>query len=61
MNWTTKIKGFLVEEDGVTAIEYGLIAALIAVGIIATVTIVGTELQTTFGDISGALIAAPGP
>lgn len=56
MNWlTTKIKGFLVEEDGVTAIEYGLIAALIAVGIIATVTIVGTELNNTFTDVSDAL------
>lgn len=39
------IKNFIREEDGVTAIEYGLIAALIAVVIIAAVTIVGTQLK----------------
>ncbi len=42
---------FALEEDGVTAIEYGLIAALIAVVIIATVTAVGTELKTIFGKV----------
>jgi len=52
------IKNFLREEDGVTAIEYGLIAALIAVVIIASVKLVGTSLQTIFGDISTALAAA---
>jgi pilus assembly protein Flp/PilA len=40
---------------GVTAMEYGLIAALIAVAIIGTVTTVGTKLQDTFTNISGAL------
>lgn len=39
------IKNFIREEDGVTAIEYGLIAALIAVVIIAAITIVGTQLK----------------
>lgn len=52
------IKNFLREEDGVTAIEYGLIAALIAVAIIATVTLVGTELNTTFTRIQTELAAA---
>jgi len=42
------IKRFLREEDGVTAIEYGLIAALIAVAIIAIVGDVGDKLVTTF-------------
>jgi pilus assembly protein Flp/PilA len=42
-------------EEGVTAIEYGLIAALIAVAIIAAVTLVGGNLNTTFGTISSAL------
>lgn len=56
MNWlTAKIKRFLVEEDGVTAIEYGLIAALIAVAIITAVTLVGTKLNTTFGKVTTAL------
>lgn len=39
---------FLCDEDGVTAIEYGLIAALIAVVIVAAVKTVGTDLNTTF-------------
>ncbi len=49
------IKNFMQEEDGVTAIEYGLIAALIAVVIIAAVRGVGTNLQTTFQTICTAL------
>ena len=43
------------DEGGATAIEYGLIAALIAVAIIAAVTSVGTTLNTTFTSIAGAL------
>ena len=39
---------FLKDEDGVTAIEYGLIAALIAVVIITAVTLVGESLDNTF-------------
>jgi pilus assembly protein Flp/PilA len=49
------IKNFIRNEDGVTAIEYGLIAALIAVAIIATVRGVGTALNTLFTSVSGAL------
>jgi len=49
-------KRFLRDEDGVTAIEYGLIAALIAVVIITGVTLVGTDLETLFDvTIAGAL------
>ncbi len=43
-----KIKRFLKEEEGVTAIEYGLIAALIAVAIVTAVGLVGTGLTNTF-------------
>ena len=50
-----KLFGFLKEEDGVTAIEYGLIAALIAVAIIAAVTTIGTQLTGTFNSVSGKL------
>ena len=50
-----KLKSFLTDEDGATAIEYGLIAALIAVVIIAAITVVGTELDTTFTAIQVAL------
>ena len=49
------IKNFITEEDGVTAIEYGLIAALIAVVIIASVQGVGTALVTKFGQVAAAL------
>jgi pilus assembly protein Flp/PilA len=42
-------------EEGVTAIEYGLIAALIAVVIIAAVTVVGQGVQGTFNTIATAL------
>jgi len=52
------IKNFIREEDGVTAIEYGLIAALIAVVIIAAVTIVGTQLKKTFSTIGTKLTTA---
>ncbi len=43
-----KMKKFLKGEEGVTSIEYGLIAALIALAIITTVTTVGTNLNGVF-------------
>ena len=43
------------DERGVTALEYGLIAALIAVAIITAVTTLGTELAALFGRASGAI------
>ncbi len=46
---------FVRDENGATAIEYGLIAALIAVVIISAVTVVGTKLSTTFTNVSGNL------
>jgi pilus assembly protein Flp/PilA len=49
------IRNFLKNESGATAIEYGLIAALIAVVIIGGVQAVGTNLSTTFTTISGNL------
>lgn len=52
------IKNFAREDDGVTAIEYGLIAALIAVTIIISVTAVGDQLVLVFTAISDALAAA---
>ncbi len=42
-------------KTGVTAIEYGLIAALIAVGIIAAVTAIGLKLKSTFNTVDAAL------
>jgi pilus assembly protein Flp/PilA len=49
---------FAHDESGVTAIEYGLIAALIAVVIIVAVTAVGTDLTTVFTNVGTALAGA---
>jgi pilus assembly protein Flp/PilA len=46
---------FMRDEEGVTAIEYGLIASLIAVAIIVAVTAVGTELNALFNAIASSL------
>jgi pilus assembly protein Flp/PilA len=46
------IKGLRKDEAGVTAIEYGLIAALIAVIIITAVSIVGTDMRNMFNTIA---------
>jgi pilus assembly protein Flp/PilA len=52
-----KVAGWfsLTSESGVTAIEYGLIAALIAVVIIAGLTLIGTNLQSIFAYIAGKI------
>ncbi len=44
---------FLKDESGATAIEYGLIAALIAVVIISAVSLIGTNLRGTFTNVAG--------
>ncbi len=48
------------QEDGVTAIEYGLIAALIAVAIITAVTAIGTDLAGIFNYIATQLTVPGG-
>ncbi len=55
------MKKFFKNESGATAIEYGLIAALIAVAIIGAVSTLGTNLATTFGDVSAELTGAGPP
>jgi len=50
-----KIKLFLIDDNGATAIEYGLIAAGISVAIIAIVPTIGTKLNTAFGKVDAAL------
>lgn len=54
------ITRFAKDESGATAIEYGLIAALIAVGIILALTTLGTELSSLFGRIGTKLAGATG-
>ena len=51
---------FCKDESGVTAIEYGLIAALISVVIIAAVTTIGTNLNTVFTTIGTRLAGGAG-
>ena len=46
---------FVKDESGATAIEYGLIASLIAVAAITAMTTVGTKLGTTFSNVSSKL------
>lgn len=46
-------------ESGATAIEYGLIAALVAVGLITALTTLGTDLGNLFGQVSGELNPTP--
>ena len=50
-----KMKLFLIDDNGATAIEYGLIAAGIAVAIIAILPTIGTKLNTVFTKVDGAL------
>ncbi len=52
---TKFVSRFLKDESGATAIEYGLIAALIAVVIITGVTAVGSKLNTQFNNIAAAI------
>jgi pilus assembly protein Flp/PilA len=50
-----RLRDFMSDESGATAIEYGLIVALIAVVIITAVSLVGTNLSTQFNSISNAI------
>lgn len=54
-NLMNNVKRFAQDEEGVTAIEYGLIAALIAVVIIGSVRLVGTGVNNTFAAVAAAL------
>jgi pilus assembly protein Flp/PilA len=54
----SKFLKLIKNEDGATAIEYGLIAALIAVAIIGALTSVGGNLSKTFNNVSTALSTA---
>ncbi len=50
--WESLMQNFFSNESGATAIEYGLIAALIAVAIIGAVTALGTNASTTFNKVA---------
>lgn len=57
-NVISAFKAFAADEDGVTAIEYGLIAALIGVAVAVTAKQLGTDLSTVFGNVSKKLTDA---
>jgi pilus assembly protein Flp/PilA len=50
-----KIIDFLRDEEGATAVEYGLMVALIAGVIVAAVTLLGGNVNTTFNTVAGAI------
>ena len=56
----TKLAKFLNDESGATAIEYGLIAALVSVAAIGALTAMGNSLSTMFNTVSSALSSAAG-
>jgi pilus assembly protein Flp/PilA len=49
------VQAFIADENGVTAIEYGLIAALVGVAIVGAVTALGGQLNTTFNAVVAAM------
>ena len=55
------INRFLKDESGATAIEYGLIAALVAVAIMVGAGMLGTQLNNKFGAVANAVKNAPTP
>jgi len=59
--FTSAVKTFLADENGVTAIEYGLIAALVGVGIAVAAKGLGTNLSTLFDNIGSSLAGVTMP
>ena len=53
-----RLKKFFRDEEGATAVEYALMAALIAMVVIASVTIIGTTLSTKFESMATELASA---
>ncbi|WP_173934662.1 Flp family type IVb pilin [Chelativorans sp. Marseille-P2723] len=51
---------FAKDESGATAIEYGLIAALVAVVIIGGATLLGQNIDATFNEVAGKLVQGGG-
>ncbi|MDE3176701.1 MAG: Flp family type IVb pilin [Pseudomonadota bacterium] len=50
-----KFKSFVANESGATAIEYALIASLIAIALVTILTNLGTKLSAEFSEVSSAL------
>jgi len=54
----TKVERFMKSEDGPTAVEYAVMLALIVIVCIASITSIGTEVNSTFENIQGELQTA---
>lgn len=52
---TSAVKAFIADENGVTAIEYGLIASLIGVGMVLAATTLGTKISDVFTYVTSQL------
>lgn len=57
-NFSQSFKTFWADEEGATAIEYGLLAALIAAVLVTSVGLIGTNLNVVFGKVAAALVPA---
>ncbi len=53
--FASAVKTFVADENGVTAIEYGLIAALVGVAIVGAAKLLGQQLNDTFAAVTTAL------
>ncbi|GJL55731.1 MAG: hypothetical protein NPIRA02_28630 [Nitrospirales bacterium] len=54
-NWTTVCRSLILEEEGATALEYGLLGALIAAVIVGAVSTLGEVLSTTFNNVAASM------
>lgn len=57
-NFMTKVERFMKSEDGPTAVEYAVMLALIVIVCIASISSIGTEVNSTFDNISQELTTA---
>ena len=56
--FVTAMKNFFSEEDGPTAVEYGVMVALIAAVVIAAATLLGTATSSIFNAVAGKIVGA---
>ena len=55
MSFVKTTRAALIDDKGITALEYGLLASLIVVGIIAGISLIGNKLANTFNTISSSI------
>ncbi len=53
-----KVRNFLVSEDGPTAVEYAVMLALIIIVCLTAISTIGTNANTTFGDVAASIAAS---